>query len=288
MRSKIDTHRASSPTGQEIKRVAANKVGFSFGSLPLLLLVAAVKANALYTAGGSHLVGTSRIGDLKRRHSTPGVGTLPLSTFDSNLSRDCCTSDVERRQVFEDNAGFIYLPHFLYFEEALAIIQEAPELIGGATKELDSIAQGRLIASVPEGSITSRVFKGEKLLAEVGSIGGEEEMFPSALPVELRVYPRGSSMGWHSDDVLYARPQYELIYTLENTSDSLTEWKDLTGKCHSVSTEPNSLLVVRAGGPRPHRVTRVNQGRRSVIKAAVTPTEEASPGLKEHLGGLFY
>jgi hypothetical protein len=43
---------------------------------------------------------------------------------------------------------------------------------------------------------------------------------PADVPVEYRVYPEGSAMDWHQDVALYKTPQYELVFTLENTSDS--------------------------------------------------------------------
>jgi hypothetical protein len=45
-------------------------------------------------------------------------------------------------------------------------------------------------------------------------------IFLSDFPIELRQYPRGAEMPWHLDEQMYASPQWELIYTLDNTSDS--------------------------------------------------------------------
>jgi hypothetical protein len=36
----------------------------------------------------------------------------------------------------------------------------------------------------------------------------------------------------------------QIIYTIDNSSDSTTEWRDDSGKEHSLWTEPNSLLAV--------------------------------------------
>ncbi|CAM9345667.1 unnamed protein product [Discosporangium mesarthrocarpum] len=203
-------------------------------------------------------------------------------------TQDSLTPELERRRAFQENGGLIYLPRFLDYLEAMAVAQEAPALIRRATKEHGSIARGRLVAEVPKESNIHRIFTGDQVKAALKSVAGEEEMFASGLPVELRLYPRWSRMGWHYDDVLFARPQYEVIYTLENTSDSLTEWEDKSGARHAVSTEPNSLLVVKAGGPCRHRVTCVWQGRRVVIKAAMTPTTEAGEALQEHLEGSYF
>ena len=34
-------------------------------------------------------------------------------------------------------------------------------------------------------------------------------------------------MKCHKDSVLCDVPQYEMVYTIDNTSDSVTEWKDI-------------------------------------------------------------
>jgi hypothetical protein len=45
-------------------------------------------------------------------------------------------------------------------------------------------------------------------------------IFLSDFPIELRKYPRGANMPWHLDEQMYAMPQWELIYTIDNCSDS--------------------------------------------------------------------
>jgi hypothetical protein len=91
---------------------------------------------------------------------------------------------------------------------------------------------------------------------------------PSTTPVEYRVYGEGGRMGWHCDDQLYLKRQYEIVYTTENTSDSETQWIDPeTKQLHSVRTEPNSALVVRSQSVL-HRVTPVTHGTRKILKFA--------------------
>ena len=85
-------------------------------------------------------------------------------------------------------------------------------------------------------------------------------------PVEYRYYGVGGMMDWHRDTQLYDVPQYEMVYTVDNTSDSETQWIDESrGELRSLRTEPNSLVIVRAGGVL-HRVTPVGRGGRSIIK----------------------
>jgi hypothetical protein len=107
------------------------------------------------------------------------------------------------------------------------------------------------------------------------------------IPVELRLYERfGSSMAWHHDDVLYDPPQFEVIFTLENTSDCRTMWKiqhhdedigggmstmnDPSSSIHNeVETAINSILLLEAGPSGPiHCVTSLRRGRRLILKCA--------------------
>lgn len=71
-------------------------------------------------------------------------------------------------------------------------------------------------------------------------------------------------MEWHVDTPLIGR-QIECVYTVENTSDSETLYKDFFGRTHRQWTEPGSLVVVRAGGVE-HAVTAATTGRRTIVK----------------------
>jgi len=87
----------------------------------------------------------------------------------------------------------------------------------------------------------------------------------STFPIEYRLYPKGSNgMKWHSDTLLFDKPQYECVYTIENTSDSKTQYKN-NNKTISLKTKPNSLLIVIANGPL-HNVTPINVGYRTILK----------------------
>lgn len=92
----------------------------------------------------------------------------------------------------------------------------------------------------------------------------------ACLPVEMRLYPPGSSMPFHRDMLLFSTPQLELILTLENTSDSTTCWNALDGTPHRMRTRPNSLIAVMAGGA-PHCVSRSTRGERLILKGILVP-----------------
>eukprot|EP00600_Ochromonadales_sp_CCMP1393_P012547 CAMPEP_0175009140 /NCGR_PEP_ID=MMETSP0005-20121125/7353_1 /TAXON_ID=420556 /ORGANISM="Ochromonas sp., Strain CCMP1393" /LENGTH=337 /DNA_ID=CAMNT_0016264763 /DNA_START=247 /DNA_END=1260 /DNA_ORIENTATION=+ len=89
------------------------------------------------------------------------------------------------------------------------------------------------------------------------------------IPLELRLYPVGSSMPFHCDDCLYAIPQLEFIYTVENDSDSKTVWVDAEGITRAEFTEPNSLLIVRAGAPDGAALTTTSTTTSSSITSTV-------------------
>jgi hypothetical protein len=63
------------------------------------------------------------------------------------------------------------------------------------------------------------------------------------------------------------------VYTVWNTSDSKTEYVDHWGITHSVHTEPNSIMLVRAGGYK-HRVLPVEKGKRHILKIAYVPKKK--------------
>ena len=113
---------------------------------------------------------------------------------------------------------------------------------------------------------------------------GDDALAPSDYPLEYRLYPPGASMEWHRDEAMYAAPQLELVYTVENTSDSLTEWTDARGRVRSTWAAPNSLIVVRAEAAL-HRVLGVRRGEREIVKAVYV---SASPcGGDEKLPAYF-
>ena len=105
------------------------------------------------------------------------------------------------------------------------------------------------------------------------------------LPVEIRTYEKfGAGMSWHVDDELYNPSQIEIVFTVDNTSDCTTMWKiqqrkqkqkNYANDCNdsndftiqSQDTDPNSVLLIQAGGPL-HCVTSLKRGKRTILKCA--------------------
>jgi len=123
---------------------------------------------------------------------------------------------------------------------------------------------------------------GERISRAVGrAVGRDGELPLSAAPLdefppELRVYQPGARMEWHQDDIIYATPQVEAIYTVLNDGcDGETRWRLADGTVCGEVMEPNSLLLIQAGGPQ-HSVSEVTRGSRSIIKSVWTSTLERS------------
>lgn len=109
------------------------------------------------------------------------------------------------------------------------------------------------------------------------------EVYPSKFPIEHRYYPKNSpGMRWHKDLLMYEKPQYEGIFTIRNNTKSLTEWIDGNGKLHSLWTEPNSLLIVKANGYE-HHVTPPEEGEREILKLIYTQTDQVNENYKKEM-----
>lgn len=159
---------------------------------------------------------------------------------------------------------FLYVPQFLSQSDHRHLLDE---LSGVQLNDENNFwAPGRLRIHVPQGTKTHRIFTSRQL-TEYFSHVFERPLVPGAdyVPIEYRMYPPGcQGMKWHRDTKLVGR-QYECVYTLTNTSDSVTLWRDFIGREHSVRAEPNSLIVVQAGGVE-HAVTPVTTGERTIVK----------------------
>jgi hypothetical protein len=159
---------------------------------------------------------------------------------------------------------FLYVPRFLSENDHRHLLAELSGV--QLSDENNHMAPGRLRMYIHPGTKTHRVFTSPQL-TEYFSHVFERPLVSCAerVPVEYRKYPVGSrGMKWHRDTMLIGR-QYECVYTLTNTSDSHTMWRDLFGNEHATWAEPNSLIVVQAGGVE-HAVTPVTSGERTIVK----------------------
>lgn len=184
----------------------------------------------------------------------------------------------------------VLIPNALPPSIALQVARECRALRPKLAPELNCIASGRLGCYLSARSATHAALS-DKELAErlTRKLRSALPLSASEFPMELRHYPSGSSMPWHSDEALYGpQPQWELIYTVDNDSDSETEWRDAQGRLHGAWTPPGSLLCVRAEGWQ-HRVTPVRRGSRLIVKLAYAPEGAAKlPSFAQNLGRAAY
>ncbi|KAG1674743.1 hypothetical protein FOA52_013579 [Chlamydomonas sp. UWO 241] len=186
--------------------------------------------------------------------------------------------------AFKANGGVLSISNFFSQVDFSAVVADCEALAKRAQPERNSLAKGRMIAAVPQGGTIAGAVLSEAVCTRVGRKVGRQ-LLAGDYPVELRIYRPGSYMEWHVDDVMYSEPQYEMIYTVTNTTDSLTQWIDASGATVSHWPEPNSLICVRAGGAL-HQVTRVGRGERIIIKFILTPTLEKGAMFHEYLTTL--
>eukprot|EP00962_Isochrysis_galbana_P033079 scaffold10998_cov112-Isochrysis_galbana.AAC.2 len=189
---------------------------------------------------------------------------------------------------YQANGGVLYREHFLSPADFEAVQRECRSLRGQMRAEKDSIARRRLGVCLDRKSLTHAKLMSADIAAKLARLTGVERLEPSEFPAELRHYGDGSMMDWHQDDVLYDPPQTEVILTLENSADCFTEWIGPDGERECVWTEPNSVLLVRAGAGGPsHRVTRVKRGERTIVKCVFhAPGCEKTPSFYDHINSF--
>ena len=173
------------------------------------------------------------------------------------------------------NDNILYIPDFLDEKDSKTIL----ELRG----DKDNFIFENFRYSKP---LTDRsaynIFYSDKYMNQIQH-NLNKELYPSKFPIEHRYYSEDSQgMQWHKDLLMYKKPQYEAIYTIRNNTKSLTEWKDSKGDIHSIWTEPNSLLIVKANGYE-HHVTKTGEGEREILKLIYTQTHETNNNYKKEM-----
>ena len=180
-----------------------------------------------------------------------------------------------------DQAGGILYRQSIFTPQEFATIQsEVAEWKKNLQEETSSsVAQNRLGVEVPRDSETVQILQTGSMGQWVQKVAGSSSTtmeLSSDLPVEIRTYEKmGAGMAWHEDDILYDPPQVEVVITLENTSDCRTMWKypksgsnnDDNQEVVAKETDPNSVLILLAGGPS-HCVSSLKRGKRVILKCA--------------------
>tara|TARA_B100000073_G_C23642567_1_gene537266 strand:- start:424 stop:1068 length:645 start_codon:yes stop_codon:yes gene_type:complete len=188
---------------------------------------------------------------------------LFLFFFQTPKSKDVLTDNIK----IDDR--LIYIPNFLTEKEYEKILSL------DTNKRNFNHERFRYVKPLRD-QIVYDIFYSSKNINFLKQRLNQSNLMKSDFPIEHRIYPKESEgMMWHSDTLLYQKPQYEAIYTIRNKSSSLTEWKDDTGQLHSQWTEPNSLLIVKAQGYQ-HHVTPPVTGEREILKLIYTQTTKTN------------
>jgi hypothetical protein len=136
--------------------------------------------------------------------------------------------------------------------------------------ELDDKASKRLMyvfkKDDPKTKLIKELIFNKEFIEKIRKLIGNDRLVPYLkIPIEYRKYQKDAYMKWHRDTkMLKDQLQYECVITLTNTSDSLT-LLDKILYWDKISTEPNSILIVRARGIR-HMVTKTINGSRTILK----------------------
>ena len=163
--------------------------------------------------------------------------------------------------IYEKNA----LPE-VYFKDLLSLCKN----ISDNEMVLDFKATNRLMYEFTKYNkltpIVNSLLFNKNLIEKIRDITGNQKLVPCLeVPVEYRKYSNGSYMNWHFDTkILQDQYQYECVLTLTNTSDSLTIMNRILYN-DEISSEPNSLMIVRAHGIL-HKVTETTKGERTILK----------------------
>jgi|SaaInlStandDraft_5_1057022.scaffolds.fasta_scaffold02015_13 hypothetical protein len=106
----------------------------------------------------------------------------------------------------------------------------------------------------------------------IQSISDKNYKSRPTFPIELRMYPTGSNgMRWHMDTPMFTPNCFEVVLTLENTSDSKFLYDMLFTK--EVTPKPNTLAIVKPVSVL-HKVTPVTFGYRTILKFIVEFLDE--------------
>lgn len=211
------------------------------------------------------------------RHTTTSV----MSSFSvaAKIPSTTTTTGQRRRLVklrcSSSSSSSPYYVENVLDENALGIIREemrGKTVAARLKAEKASFAKNRRCASLsPIGPSYRDVLSSAKTIRKLREITGEPTLTLGDFPAELRVCDVGSEMDWHVDPELYDPPQWECVFTIDNDSDSVTEWEleedDVHVHTRTTWTAPGSALIFRAGGVKRHRVKPSTFGERVIVKA---------------------
>jgi len=178
--------------------------------------------------------------------------------------------------------NFLPKPAFLRLQDACTVARK------DLREEPDCLAEGRRFNELEYDTEIVKTLCSAEAQKKLNTMLGTKDLRLAVdTPPELRSYGKGASMDWHRDDQLYTVPQYECVFTVENHSDSKTEWIDEDNILHSHWTPPNSIIAFKAQDAM-HRVTPLGEGRRDIVKFVLTSTHERTDDYYELVPRRFW
>ena len=176
------------------------------------------------------------------------------------------------------NSLFVYYPH-AYTDNVFQQISQICQRIPRNKMVLDKKASGRKMHVFSDiGHPIYKLIYNPSFLQKIRIELKNPRAVPCfSIPIEFRVYNEGAYMNWHRDTkMIREQDQYECVLTLTNSSDSVT-MVDYGVYKRSISSVPNSVMVVQAHGVR-HAVTKTMMGERTIVKfTLVTEGFKCSP-----------
>ena len=116
------------------------------------------------------------------------------------------------------------------------------------------------------------IYDDPKFNEYIKSISTRKYRLRPTFPIELRMYPTGSKgMRWHMDTSMFSPDCFEVVLTLENTSDSKFLYDLMFTK--EVDPKPNTMAIVKPLSVF-HKVTPVTKGYRTILKFVVEFLDE--------------
>jgi len=173
----------------------------------------------------------------------------------------------------KSNQTYIYKEKFLKEDDFANLVKELTHYNEclDASKEIavNVIRFNLTVDTNSSGSLHPVTAILKKYEPAIRQLAGQDNIYLAKnFPIEYRKYVPGSFMRKHIDTLIYKIPQYECVLTLSNTTDSVTNMKDVP-----VKAAPNSLMMVKALGIE-HEVTPVTKGERKFLKFIFTETDE--------------
>lgn len=115
--------------------------------------------------------------------------------------------------------------------------------------------------------IYDAIYDDPKLINYIGKISNSKFKSRPSYPIEYRKYFTGSKgMQWHRDTSLFNPDCFEIVLTIENTSDSKFLYNFIDTK--ELTPSPNTLVIVRPNTVF-HKVTEVTKGYRTILKFVI-------------------